>query len=47
MKEVTHEYGIELFWKDNLAEQLDGYVDGKYIRGNEYVLVSIPTVYKK
>ena len=45
MKEVTHEYGIDLFWKDNLAEQLDGYVDGNYIKvpeeihsGTRYVL---------
>jgi len=49
MKEVTHEYGIELFWKKNLAEQLDGYVDGNYLRipqeihsGTRYVLPISP-----
>jgi len=45
MKEVTHEYGVDLFWKENLAKQLGGYVDGNYLRipdivhrGTHYVL---------
>jgi AraC-like DNA-binding protein len=49
MKEVTHEYGIDLFWKENLAKQLGGYVDGNYLRipddvhsGTQYALTVDP-----
>ncbi len=49
MKEITHEYGVELFWKENLAKQLGGYVDGNYLKipdevhsGIRYVLPVSP-----
>lgn len=45
MKEVVHQYGVELDWVADLATQLDGYVEGNCIRipdevqpGNRYVL---------
>lgn len=45
MKEVIHQYGVELDWVADLAAQLDGYVEGNCIRipdevqpGNRYVL---------
>ncbi|MCX2451611.1 AraC family transcriptional regulator [Pedobacter sp. PLR] len=45
MKEVVHQYGVELDWVAGLAAQIGGYVDGNYIRiadevqqGNRYVL---------
>lgn len=45
MKEVVHQYGVELDWVADLAAQLDGYVEGNCIRipdelhpGNRYVL---------
>lgn len=49
MKEVTHEYGVGLFWKDNLAKELGGYVAGNYLKipeevhsGVQYVLEVSP-----
>lgn len=45
MKEVIHQYGVELDWVPGLAAQLGGYMEGNYIRiadevqrGNRYVL---------
>ncbi|WP_316839988.1 helix-turn-helix transcriptional regulator [Pedobacter gandavensis] len=45
MKEVIHQYGVELDWVAGLAAELGGYVEGNYIRiadevqkGNRYVL---------
>ncbi|SHF37388.1 helix-turn-helix domain-containing protein [Pedobacter caeni] len=45
MKEVVHQYGVELDWVADLAAQLDGYVEGNCIRipdevrpGNRYIL---------
>lgn len=45
MKEVIHQYGVELDWVAGLAAQLGGYVEGNYIhiadevqKGNRYVL---------
>lgn len=45
MKEVIHQYGVELDWVPGLAEGIGGYVEDNYIRiadevqqGNRYVL---------
>lgn len=45
MKEVIHQYGVELDWVAGLAAGINGYVEGNYIRiadevqqGNRYVL---------
>lgn len=45
MKEVIHQYGVELDWVEGLAAGISGYVEGNYIRiadevqqGNRYVL---------
>jgi len=45
MKEVIHQYGVELDWVEGLAAGINGYVEGNYIRiadevqqGNRYVL---------
>lgn len=49
MKEVTHEYGVDLFWKEHLAKELGGYVEGSYLKipeevhsGTRYVLEVSP-----
>lgn len=31
MREVIHQYGVELDWMDEMADQLGGYVNGRYI----------------
>lgn len=32
MREVTREYGVDLFWANDYAEQLNGFVEGPFIR---------------
>lgn len=37
MREVTREYGVDLFWTKDYADQLNGYIDGPFIRLPEEV----------
>lgn len=37
MREVTHEFGVDLFWTEDYAKQLGGYIEGPFIRLPEEV----------
>ncbi|WP_316734418.1 AraC family transcriptional regulator [Pedobacter aquatilis] len=38
MREVIHQYAVELDWMDDMAKQLDGYVENHLIKVPEHVL---------
>ncbi|UTN04864.1 AraC family transcriptional regulator [Flavobacterium bizetiae] len=37
MKKITHYYGADLSWVENLAEKYEGYVEGNFVRVPEHI----------
>ncbi|WP_316831016.1 hypothetical protein [Pedobacter aquatilis] len=41
MREVIHEYAVELDWMEDMAKRLDGYVENRQIKVPETILTGL------